>query len=253
MKSVLLSTAVVAFGLSMSACSSMNFDIDNVKFDDDVWAQEETVVVAAAAVAVGGYFLWDQTREWRAEREAAEREQQERIAYERGVALNAQRCAADPWTVRVVDEANFVYEYCDGSTRVNEELKAESDRQLQEAIDGISNDFIEFMEFTSSQSDYELWNKSAKAAIDLGFNSAIFRILDVCFPEQANADVADWQKIYNSVANKAGKAELDRFCKIYNEAVDVAGQFVYSYQGLPPVQIFAAVKPYNPYGLFSLN
>ena len=91
MKSVLLSTAVVAFGLSMSACSSISFDINNVKFDDDVWAQEETVVVAAAAVAVGGYFLWDQTRQWHAEREAAEREQQERSAYDYWDTAEAQR------------------------------------------------------------------------------------------------------------------------------------------------------------------
>lgn len=60
MKSVLLSTAVVAFGLSMSACSSMSsFNFDNVQFDDGVWAQEETVVVAAAAVAATGWAIWE--------------------------------------------------------------------------------------------------------------------------------------------------------------------------------------------------
>lgn len=162
MKSVLLSTAVVAFGLSMSACSSMSsFNFDNVQFDDGVWAQEETAVVAAAAVAVGGYFLWDQTREWRAEREAAE---QERIAHERGVALNAQRCATDPWEVKVVDEAKFVYEYCDGSVRVSEERKAEVERAEQM----LSRRF----EALEPLAKYKTAARACEAAVDLMYQAS---------------------------------------------------------------------------------
>lgn len=168
MKSVLLSTAVVAFGLSMSACSSMSsFNFDNVQFDDGVWAQEETVVVAAAAVAVGGYFLWDQSQKMnsaRADREAAE---QERIAHERGVALNAQRCAADPWTVRVVDEANFVYEYCDGSTRVNEKLKAESAAEVELAEQMLSSRF----EALEPLAKYKTAARACEAAVNLMYKA----------------------------------------------------------------------------------
>lgn len=132
------------------------------------------------------------------------------------------------------------------------EARAEAERQkaLEASYQADIAKIGKWVHDSNNNSDYKLWKIHSEVTIE-NFHGTI--IMNLACKRDTNPSITrEAEPRANAIADAlSDRVGWDRFCRILDEASEVAIQFAEAYNGLPEVQLKQLINNYNPYDPWS--